>query len=394
MKKIIHGLKEHKFFMIFIMIAILILIYRVFDYIPHIWIGISSFFSQFLTIITPITIAGVMSYILKPLVNKVDKLYLKIFYKIDKKQDARSILSEKKLNKVRLLTVLTVIVSLIIGIIVVMSFVFEPFLNSLKALIAELPAYVDMFNNFMNNLEIDPQLMGQVNLKVTDFLNTNFTNMLNTSVSAITTFISNTGVMVFNFIIAVILSVYILRDKEKIGKFFSVILELITTKSFYKKVITFAVDADKVFSGYFTGVIIDATFVGVSSFVLTAIVGNPYSVIIGVIAGVSNVIPYLGPVIGALAALILGLPSGLSVAFLGFILLMLFQQIEGNLIQPKILGDFVGISPLIVIVALLIGGGLFGVVGIILSSPIAGLISIYYKRYVEYKENLVINKIN
>ena len=75
------------------------------------------------------------------------------------------------------------------------------------------------------------------------------------------------------------------------------------------------------------------------------------------------------------------LPSGFTVAILGFILLIIFQQIEGNLIQPKILGDFVGLPPLVVIISIIIGGGLFGVIGIIIASPVVGVISLYYKRY-------------
>ena len=98
-------------------------------------------------------------------------------------------------------------------------------------------------------------------------------------------------------------------------------------------------------------------------------------------AGVSNVIPYVGPLIGAIGAFVLGLPSGFTVAILGFILLIIFQQIEGNLIQPKILGDFVGLPPLVVIISIIIGGGLFGVIGIIIASPVVGVISLYYKRY-------------
>ncbi len=137
------------------------------------------------------------------------------------------------------------------------------------------------------------------------------------------------------------------------------------------------------FGGYFTGLIVDAVFVGVCSFILTYIIKNPYAVIIGVLAGMSNVIPYLGPLIGAIGAFVLGLPSGFSVAILGFLLLMAFQQIEGNLIQPKILGDFVGLPPLVVIVSLIIGGGLFGIGGIILSSPVVGVISLYYRRYLK-----------
>lgn len=382
MKKFFGDIKNHKFFLIFIMILILLIVYKAFDYIPAAWENTKNFTLRVVDIATPITIAIVMSYILKPLVNLVDRIYLKLFYKM-KKDDPIDKLSKKQFSRIRLLTVLTVLVVLGSLVVILFMFILEPFINSVKSLIKELPAFVTTAANFLNNLEIDPKVVSEITQKVNQFLNTNLANLLNTSVVTLTSFISNTGIFIFNFLIAVILSVYILRDKEKIGRFFGTLIDIIFSENFSKKFKNFAVDFDKIFSGYFTGVIVDAMFVGFCSFALTAIIKNPYSVIIGVLAGVSNVIPYFGPLIGALGALILGLPSGLTTALLGFILLILFQQIEGNLIQPKILGDFVGLPPLVVIICIIVGGGLFGIVGIILSLPTVGVISLYYKRYLE-----------
>lgn len=382
MKKFFGDIKNHKFFLIFIMILILLIAYKAFDYIPAAWENTKNFTLKVVDIATPITIAVVMSYILKPLVNLVDRIYLKLFYKM-KKDDPIDKLSKKQFSRIRLLTVLTVLVVLGSLVVILFMFILEPFINSVKSLIKELPAFVTTAANFLNNLEIDPKVVSEITQKVNQFLNTNLANLLNTSVATLTSFISNTGIFIFNFLIAVILSVYILRDKEKIGRFFGTLIDIIFSENFSKKFKNFAVDFDKIFSGYFTGVIVDAMFVGFCSFALTAIIKNPYSVIIGVLAGVSNVIPYFGPLIGALGALILGLPSGLTTALFGFILLILFQQIEGNLIQPKILGDFVGLPPLVVIICIIVGGGLFGIVGIILSLPTVGVISLYYKRYLE-----------
>lgn len=383
MKKIFTDIKNHKFFTVFIMVFILIVLYKLIDYIPTVWSHFKNFTFNLLNISKPIIIAAVMSYILKPLVNLVDRLYFKLFYKIKKDQDPLQTISKKQFSKIRLLTVITVLLTLSSIIFVLILFILEPFLNSLKALIRELPAFVDLANKFLSNLELEPHIISEINQKVTYFLNTNLANLLNTSVSALTTFISNTGIFIFNFLIAVILSVYILRDKEKIARFFSVLIDIIFSKNVSDKIKSFSLDLDKIFGGYFTGVIVDAIFVGFCSFALTAIIKNPYAVIIGVLAGVSNVIPYVGPLIGAIGAFVLGLPSGFTVAILGFALLIIFQQVEGNLIQPKILGDFVGLPPLVVIISIIIGGGLFGVVGIIIASPVVGVVSLYYKRYLD-----------
>lgn len=383
MKKIFADIKNHKFFTLFIMVFILLILYKVIDYVPILLNNLKWFGLNLLKISRPIIIAMVMSYILKPLVNLVDRMYFKIFYKVDKDKNPLEVISNKQFSKIRLLTVISVLLTLITLVFVLILFIVEPFLNSLKSLVKELPSFIDLANEILTSLELDPQIISEISQKVTQFFNTNFANLLNTSVSALTTFISNTGIFVFNFLVAVILSVYILRDKEKIARFFSVLIDIIFSKSFSSKVKAFSLDFDKIFGGYFTGVIVDAVFVGFSSFVLTAIIKNPYAVIIGVLAGVSNVIPYVGPLIGALGALILGLPSGVTTAVLGFALLMIFQQIEGNIIQPKILGDFVGLPPLVVIISIIVGGGLFGVVGIIIASPVVGVISLYYRRYLE-----------
>ena len=383
MKKLFNDIKNHKFFTVFIMVMILLILYKLIDYSPGYIRYIKDLGSKLLNIGRPIIIAIVLSYILKPLVNIVDRLYLKLFYKINKNQDPFEVISKKQFSRIRLLTVITVILTLTSAIVMLVVFILEPFINSLNSLIKELPAFIEVANTFLTGLEIDQSVLLEINNKITQFFNTNLANLLNASVSTLTVIISHTGIFIFNFLVALILSVYILRDKEKIGTFFSILIDVLSSKSFAKKTKNFFSELDKIFGGYFTGLIVDATFVGICSFVLTAIIKNPYAVIIGVIAGVGNVIPYLGPLIGAIGAFILGLPSGLSVAVLGFVLLIIFQQIEGNLIQPKILGDFVGLPPLVVIVSIIIGGGLFGMVGIIVASPVVGVISLYYRRYLK-----------
>ena len=160
-----------------------------------------------------------MSYILKPLVNLLDKGYFRLFYKIKKDQDPLEVVSKKQFGRIRLLTIVTVMLVLGSAVAILIAFILEPFLNSLKALIKELPAYVDIIIRFLNNFEIDPNIINVINEKVGYFLNNNFKNLLDVSISALTAFISSTGVFIFNLLVAVILSVYMLRDKEKYQNF-------------------------------------------------------------------------------------------------------------------------------------------------------------------------------
>lgn len=98
-----------------------------------------------------------------------------------------------------------------------------------------------------------------------------------------------------------------------------------------------------------------------------------------------NIIPYVGPIIGAALAFGLGIFSSLGLGVSGAILLLLYQQIDGNFVQPKIVGDKVGLIPVWILIAVLIGGSYFGAIGMILSIPVAGLIRIYFNRYAKYK---------
>ena len=192
MKKIFTDIKNHKFFIAFVMVFILLILYKLIDYIPAIWVHFKTFTFNLLDISKPIIIAAVMSYILKPLVNLVDRLYFKLFFKIKKDQDPLQIISKKQFARIRLLTVITVLLTLSIIIFVLILFILEPFLNSLKTLTRELPEFVDLASKFLSNLELEPHIISEINQKVTYFLNTNLANVLNISVSALTTFISNT----------------------------------------------------------------------------------------------------------------------------------------------------------------------------------------------------------
>ncbi len=377
------DIKNHKFFVIFVMFFILIILYKLADYTPVILGGFRDFGFRLLGICQPIIIAMILSYILKPLVNLIDKMYFKLFYKIDKNQNPLDVVSEKQFSRVRLLTVLSVLLTLIGFIVILVFFILEPLLNSLRSLVKEVPSFINIVNSGLSGFELDPEFVSQVVQKVTGFFTTNFSNLLNTSISALTSFISNTGILIFNFVIAIILSVYILRSKEKIARFFSVLSDIVFTERFSKKVKEFSINFDRVFGGYFTGVIVDAILVGCCSFILTAIVKNPYAVVVGVVAGICNVVPYVGPLVGALAGLFLGLPASITTAVLSFLVLIGFQQIDGNIVQPKILGEFVGLPPLVIIMSIIIGGGLFGIIGIIIASPTVGVISLYYKKYLE-----------
>ena len=151
----------------------------------------------------------------------------------------------------------------------------------------------------------------------------------------------------------------------------------------------FLLDLDNIVGRFIVGEILDSVIVGVVSTILLLIIRHPFAVLIGVIAGVTNIIPYIGPVIGAALAFFFGIFTSLPLGIIGAILLLLYQQIDGNFVQPKIVGDKIGLSPVWILIAVLIGGSYFGPIGMILSMPVAGLLKVYFNRYSEYKKRSI-----
>ena len=147
------DIKNHKFFVIFVMFFILIILYKLADYTPVILGGFRDFGFRLLGICQPIIIAMILSYILKPLVNLIDKMYFKLFYKIDKNQNPLDVVSEKQFSRVRLLTVLSVLLTLIGFIVILVFFILEPLLNSLRSLVKEVPSFINIVNSGLSGFE-------------------------------------------------------------------------------------------------------------------------------------------------------------------------------------------------------------------------------------------------
>lgn len=143
--------------------------------------------------------------------------------------------------------------------------------------------------------------------------------------------------------------------------------------------------SDKIFGGFISGKILDSLIIGILCFICLSILKMPYTILVSVVVGVTNVIPFFGPFIGAIpsAFLILVVNPQQCLIFLIFILIL--QQVDGNIIGPTILGDSTGLSSFWVIFSILLGGGLFGFAGMILGVPICGVAYYICKRLVESK---------
>jgi len=179
---------------------------------------------------------------------------------------------------------------------------------------------------------------------------------------------------IFDIILAPILAFYLLKDFDQIKEYF---LKLIPAAG-RKDIINLGQQMDKILKSFLRGHLFVALVVGGLTALGLSIIGMEFALVLGLIAGVFNIIPYFGPLFGIIPAVSLALLQSKKMALYVFIIMFIIQQIEGNIISPKILGKSTGLHPLMIILALLAGGHLFGILGMIMAVPLTGILKVLF----------------
>ncbi|MCC8052153.1 MAG: AI-2E family transporter [Clostridiales bacterium] len=256
--------------------------------------------------------------------------------------------------------------------------------ETINGLLSDLPGMQSTFNSYLDKVnEWNPQvydyILNAINF-ATDWVNTNLDKTFNTITQSFINLISG----IVNLFVALIVLVYAQMSKER---FIGQAKKLLYSICHHRKAATWILDvarqANLIFSGFITGKIIDSAIVGVICFICLSILNIPYVLLISVVIGVTNIIPVFGPFIGAIpcAILLLFVQPWECLVFVIFILIL--QQIDGNIIGPRILGNSTGVSAFWVIVSILIFSQLLGVIGMIVGVPIFATIYYIIKRIVE-----------
>lgn len=327
------------------------------------WNETKSSLNSIISAITPFLIGAFIAYLLNPLMKYLDKKLFRGLFKI-------------KSAKVSKYSALALSYLFVIGIIYIcFSYIIPQFMNSITELVQAIPAYYESIYDFLNNLEANyPNIdFNYINNLLVE-AEPNLINTLKSFASNALPLIYTTGVSVIkgllNMIIAIIVSIYMLSDKETIAKNFKRMLYAFIPDNICDTLMRNLSECNKIFSSFIIGKSIDSLIIGIICFVLMSIFRMPYALIISVIVGVTNMIPYFGPFIGAVpGTLILILISPFKA--LGFLVLILvLQQFDGLYLGPKILGSSTGLKPLWIIIAITIGGNVAGVIGMFFGVPI------------------------
>lgn len=273
---------------------------------------------------------------------------------------------------------------------VIVMFVLPSIVESINDIFRSIPDYVNAVDVFLIENKIDLSKFEQLDF-FSDWDFTNIDSMVS-NLSKYFNVFSNVlfGVLsittgVFKIIIGVIISIYILKDKES--------FKLSLKKSVYAylrednadKLVELGREANDVFSKFLIGKTLDSFIIAIIAYVGFSLIGTNYPMLMAIIIGITNMIPYFGPFFGGIPVTIIVLFYNPLVALYTGIYIIVLQQVDGYIIGPKILGDSVGVTPFWIILAILIGGGLFGVLGMLLGVPTFALIRNVYIRYIDKK---------
>ncbi len=341
--------------------------------------GFGDAISKLTGILMPFIYGAVIAYLLKPVCNCVENFL-------------RRLLPEKMGTAANMLAVT---ISLLFGILVVYALIMmivPQLITSVTTLYYTARNNLNDFVDWASHQEIIAS-----NQKLLDFIETSYDNLQDTLdnlvrtklVPSVQSLLSGAalGVMSFvtflkNIVIGLIVSVYLLASRKKFGQQGKLILYSLVKPRWANLIMEEIRYADKMFGGFINGKILDSAIIGVLCYIACLIFKFPSALLVSVIIGVTNVIPFFGPFIGAIPATLLILIQNPIKALWFVLFVLVLQQVDGNIIGPKILGNTTGLSSFWVLFAILLFGGLWGFVGMIIGVPLFAVIYDVLKKFV------------
>ena len=337
------------------------------------------FIEKLFGILKPVLYGLAMAYLLTPIVDFFDRLL-------------RDRLGAKRAGLMRCLSILVTWLLALGLVYLLFSILIPELVASVSLLFSNLESYYRTIYTWVTQLvEDNPYISERVLTLVRDYYNELVDWVKNTVIpGAQVAIVAVTGgvlsVLVFakDLLVGIVVSVYILARKETFGLHTRKLLYSLVSAPHYERALRATREADRIFSGFVRGKLLDSLIIGILTFgLMTVLDVSPYNMLIATFVGVTNIIPVFGPFIGAIPSFFIVLISNPSKALLFIILIIVIQQLDGNVIGPKILGDNTGVSSLTVIIAITLCGSLWGVVGMLIGVPLFAVIIEMVRRWLE-----------
>lgn len=350
-----------------------------------------DFFKKLSNTLMPVIIGSVIAYLINPLVNFLDKIITKLLLHL-------KVRTEKTQAIALWLSVFLSMAIFLFFVYFLISLILPELYANVINFVSNFDNYVTIITKWFSELEIlqdNPSLYANLSAtldkmldSVENWLSTSLLTSLSGIVSGLTFRIIGFFNVVLDVAVGLIVTVYILFSKRKYtakAKRFAYVLFKPQTAN---TVLTMASRCNRIFGGFISGKLLDSLIIGMICFIGLSIFKMPYALLVSVIVGVTNIIPFFGPFIGAIPSAVLILladPTNIKPVVIFVIFILCLQQFDGNILGPKILGDSTGISALMVVVSISVGGGFFGFMGMLLGVPVFAVISYLFQCFIHYR---------
>lgn len=332
--------------------------------------------SNVINIISPVIYGFIFAFLMTPILNYVEKKIIKVLF------------VKWKINivqKQKLIRAISIIITIIFVIAIFYGFfymVIPRVRDSIISIVNQFDTYLTNFKKWLDTFFADnpkvaknfDEILDNYAAEISTFLQENVLGKVEVLVKNVSLNVIGIVKALWNIIIGFIISIYVLASKEVFAGQSKKIVYAIFQKKNANNIIEAGRFVNKTFMGFISGKLIDSAIIGCLCFIGTTLIGTPHALLVSVIVGVTNIIPFFGPFLGAIPCILLILIIE-PIQALYFVLFILFlQQLDGNVIGPKILGDSTGLSSFWVIFSITLFGGLYGVPGMIIGVPFCAIV--------------------
>ena len=350
---------------------VLIIVYKLLDNFT----GIGGWLGNLFSVLAPFLEGILIAYILYSPCKKIENIFIK----------SKSKFIRKHTRGTSIAITYIIVIALIAWF---MNVIIPTLGTSIADLISNVQNYYNSVISDSPDITIAPFIQENILKPVVDWLqNTNFETFF--TFDRIKEYLSSAmGVIkgIVNIFIAVICSVYILAQRTRIIRFLNRLAKAVLTERGYERYQKYFITGNGIFFRYLSSQLVDGIVVAILTSIAMSIIGVKYSILLGTLIGISNLIPYFGAIFGvAIAIIITLLTGGWEQALIMGIVVIILQQIDANIINPRITSSSLKVSPLLIMFAVTVGGAYFGILGMFLAAPILTLIKVIVEDFIEEK---------
>jgi len=321
-----------------------------------------AWLNRYIKVFEPFTIGFAIAYLANFILDFIERKAFKSFF------------AQRRENKAkRTLSIISTYLILFAGLFLFIYLVLPQLINSVTGAVYTVINNYDSLSksiiDFINKLNISQSYIDDIVLRWNNFVD-NIINFISNSLPIIGSYAGKLFSSVWNIVLGIIISIYMLIEKEKFSMLIKKLDFSIFSKERAMRNIELAKRADDIFGRFLVGKIIDSTIIAILTYIVLTVTKMPYSLLISFIVGVTNIIPFFGPFIGAIPSFFIILFVSPIKALWFLVIILIIQQLDGNVIGPKILGDTLGISAFWILFSLLISGEIFGFIGLVIGVPL------------------------